>query len=52
MKHHNRGLRKLCACSRRNWSKCAHPWHFNFKPKGGPAYRFSLDAELGRHIKD
>jgi len=51
MKHHNRGLRKLCGCSRRNWSKCVHPWHFNFKPKGGRAYRFSLDAEIGRHIK-
>jgi hypothetical protein len=23
---------------------------FNFKPCGGPPYRFSLDAELGRHI--
>jgi integrase len=52
MKHHNRGLRKLCAHSRRNWSKCPDAWHFNFKPKGGPAFRFSLDAELGRHVKD
>lgn len=51
MKHRNDGIRKLCSCDRRQWPKCDHPWHFNFKPRGGPAaYRFSLDAELGRHI--
>src|SRR5690348_16631649 len=46
----NRGVRKVCPCDRRRWAKCAHPWHFNFKPKGGPSYRFSLDAEIGQHI--
>src|SRR5262245_24478125 len=47
----NHGIRKLCDCARRNWPKCSHPWHFNFKPRGGAAYRFSLDTELGRHIQ-
>lgn len=51
-RHHNDGLRKLCDCSRRNWPKCSHPWHFNYKPRGGKAWRFSLDAEIGRRIKD
>ena len=46
-RHQNRGLRKVCGCSRRTWAKCPHSWHFNFKPKGGPAYRFSIDAEAG-----
>jgi hypothetical protein len=50
-RHMNHGLRKVCRCPRRQWAKCEHPWHFNFKPKGGPAYRFSLDSELGRHIE-
>jgi integrase len=50
-RHHNGGIRKLCDCSRRNWSKCRHAWYFNFKPRGGTAYQFSLDAEVGRHLK-
>jgi integrase len=50
-RHHNDGLRKLCKCAWRSWPKCAHPWHFNFKVRGGAAYRFSLDAELRRHIE-
>src|SRR5688500_18461281 len=50
-RHHNRGLRKMCACPRRIWPKCAHSWHFNFKPKGGPSYRFSVDTEAGKHIE-
>ncbi len=51
MRQHNNGLRKLCDCGRRKWAKCSHPWHFNFKPRGGPSYRFSLDAEIGKPIK-
>jgi integrase len=51
-RHHNDGLRKFCDCSRRHWPKCSHPWHFNYKPRGGKAWRFSLDAEIGRRIKD
>jgi hypothetical protein len=46
----NNGLRKICGCRRANWPRCSHTWHFNFKARGGPPYRFSLDAELGRHI--
>ena len=46
----NRGLRKICGCPRRNWAKCSHSWHFNFKPKGGPSFRFSVDSEAGKHI--
>jgi integrase len=50
-KNKNHGIRKLCGCSRRNWPKCAHGWYFNFKPRGGPAYQFSLDVELGKHLE-
>ena len=49
-KHRNGGLRKQCGCARRVWAKCAHPWHFNFKARGGRAYRFSLDKHFKRHI--
>jgi integrase len=49
-RHSNRGLRKICGCPRRTWAKCPHSWHFNFKPKGGPGYRFSVDSEAGEHI--
>jgi integrase len=48
-KHRNRGLRKRCGCPRKNWAKCPHPWHFNFKWKG-EHYRFSLDREVGHTI--
>ena len=50
-RHHNRGLRKLCSCARRSWSKCHHPWHFNFKAPGGASYRLSLDKHVGHHIE-
>jgi integrase len=50
-RHQNKGLRKLCGCSRRNWPKCAHAWYFNFKLRGGVAYQFSLDVEVGEHLK-
>jgi integrase len=49
-KHRNGGLRKQCGCARRAWPKCAHRWHFNFKARGGHAYRFSLDKHFNRHI--
>ena len=45
----NKGLRKLCACERRVWSKCPHAWYFNFAWKGRH-YRFSLDRYHGRHV--
>ena len=49
-RHRNGGLRKRCGCPRKVWPKCAHDWHFNFKPRGGSAWRFSLDVEAGRRI--
>jgi len=49
-RHVNNGLRKVCDCPRRQWAKCSHGWHFNFKPRGGPSYRLSLDKHLGQHI--
>lgn len=51
MKHRNNGLRKLCDCARRNWPKCRHSWYFNYKPRGGQSWRFSLDVEAGKHIE-
>ena len=48
-RHHNDGLRKICGCGRRNWSKCPHDWHFNFTWRKTP-YRFSLDRHLGRKL--
>lgn len=47
----NRGLRKICGCPRRVWGKCRHPWHFNYKVRGGQSYRFSLDTEVDQPIK-
>ncbi len=38
----NGGLKKRCGCPRRQWSKCAHPWHFGFK-YDGREWRYSLD---------
>jgi integrase len=50
-RHDNDGLRKRCDCSRRAWPKCSHPWHFNFKPRGGTThYRFPLDRYAERPI--
>jgi integrase len=58
-RHENKGLRKICGCARTKWTKCDHPWHFNFKPKNRArhnpqskdgSYRFSLDKVLDRHI--
>jgi integrase len=45
------GSVSLCEHPRRNWPKCGCSWHFNFKPKGGPSYRFSVDSEVGKHIE-
>jgi integrase len=51
MRRRNNGIRKVCGCPRRTWPKCPHPWHFNFRPRGGPDFRFSLDKHLGRHVE-
>jgi hypothetical protein len=48
-RHRNGGLRKRCGCPRKNWTKCSHPWHFNFKWRG-LHYRLSLEREAGRPI--
>ncbi len=48
-RHRNHGLRKLCGCSRRNWPKCPHSWHFSFKHEG-VHHRLSLDRHLGRRV--
>jgi integrase len=45
----NRGLRKLCRCSRRHWPKCAHAWFFNFQ-WNGQHFRFSLDRHVGSRL--
>lgn len=47
----NNGVRKVCGCPRRQWAKCPHGWYFNFKVRGGTAYRFSVDKHEGRHIQ-
>jgi integrase len=49
-RHRNSGLRKRCDCPRRNWPKCPHGWHLNYKPRAGPHYRIALDRELRRHV--
>ncbi|HUR20490.1 MAG TPA: phage integrase SAM-like domain-containing protein [Vicinamibacterales bacterium] len=43
-------MRKRCGCPRRNWPKCRHPWHLNFKWRG-VHYRLSLDREIGRRLE-
>jgi hypothetical protein len=49
-RHGNHGLRKVCGCPRRRWLKCLHPWHVNFKLKGGEHLRKSVDRLAGKHI--
>ncbi len=46
----NGGLRKICGHPRRQWANCPHAWYFNFKPRSGTAYRFSLDKHFNRHV--
>ena len=46
----NDGIRKICACPRRAWPKCPHPWHFSFK-WAGVHHRYSLDRVLGRAVR-
>jgi integrase len=48
-RHH--GVRKVCGCGWRLWPKCSHAWYFSYQPRGAPRQRFSLDAELGRHLE-
>jgi integrase len=46
-KRSNDGIKKICGCPRRLWTKCPHPWHFGFcygRDATGKhvQYRFSL----------
>lgn len=47
--HRNSGLRKICSCPRRGWSKCPHPWHFSFCWRG-TQHRFSLARYAAKEI--
>jgi len=48
-RHQNHGLRKVCDCPRRNWPKCRHPWHFNFRWRG-QIHRLSLAKHVDTPI--
>ncbi|HYN08034.1 MAG TPA: site-specific integrase [Vicinamibacterales bacterium] len=37
------GLKKRCKCSKRQWAKCSHGWHFGFH-RDGKEHRYSLDV--------
>ena len=45
----NGGLKKRCGCPRRQWSKCAHPWHFGFK-YDGKEHRWSLHKVANKPV--
>lgn len=45
----NDGIRKICACPRRNWGKCGHDVHGSYQ-YGGRLYRFSISRVLGRRV--
>lgn len=47
--HANQGVRKVCGCPWRNWSRCPHAWHFSYSWRGRH-YRFSLSRYLGREV--
>jgi integrase len=49
MQYRRDHVRKVCACPRRKWGTCTHPWHFAYFYK--QPYRFSLDKFLGRHLQ-
>ena len=42
-KHKNNGIRKFCACNRKDWARCGCPWHFSFK-----GHRVSLNKHFGK----
>lgn len=43
------GLRKVCDCPPKEWSRCSHGWHLAFMWRG-KHYRFSLDRHVGKHV--
>ncbi len=44
-RHRNDGLTKRCACRRRDWAKCGHPWHLAFMWER-QHYRLSLGSRI------
>jgi integrase len=42
----NDGLLKRCACKRKRWSDCPHPWQFTFAHQG-QGYFFNLNRRAG-----
>jgi integrase len=50
-RHQNHGLRKVCDCGHTAWTRCGHGWFLNYKPKGGKAWRLSIDRVVGKHIQ-
>lgn len=49
---HGHSVRKVCRHGWRAWPKCQCAWYFSFKARtSGRRYRFSLDAEIGKHFE-
>jgi hypothetical protein len=40
----NEGLRKVCRCDRRHWTRCPHAWYFNFQWQGEPSPKMQRDT--------
>lgn len=49
-KRYRHNVWKRCKHKPRDWPKCSDAWYFGFTPRGGKRQKFSLDAELGRHV--
>ena len=49
-RHRNDGLTKRCTCRRRDWSRCAHPYHLSFMWKR-THYRLSLGVSSKTEAK-
>lgn len=47
---HRHHVWKRCRHKPREWPRCPCAWYFDFTPRGGKRQKFSLDAELGRHV--
>jgi integrase len=44
-------VRKRCACGRKQWSGCAHPWYLDYG-RDKVRYRENLDVLIGKHPAD
>ena len=49
-RNQNRGIEKDLRLPTSHLGEVSHSWHFDFRPKGGPSFRFSVDSEAGKHI--